>query len=204
MNNKFYSLPQEKQDNIINAGFRVFATNSYKKSPMSEIAEEAGISKSLLFHYFTNKKELYLFLYDYAVKVMMDKIYSDCDQEETDFFEIVLQSTECKCKIMKQHPYLNHFLMRTYYEDNSEITDDITERNKNLVNTSIANIMKRIDFSKFKAGTDVGMLLRIITWSADGYMREKLHKPPLDADDLFNEFSEVIKFWRISHYKEGK
>ena len=64
MNQKFFSLPEEKQQAIINAGYRVFSRNSYKNSPMSEIAEAAGISKSLLFHYFLNKKELYLFLWD--------------------------------------------------------------------------------------------------------------------------------------------
>ena len=62
MNEKFFSLPIEKQEAIINAGYRVFSENSYKKSPMSEIADAAGISKSLLFYYFHNKKELYLFL----------------------------------------------------------------------------------------------------------------------------------------------
>ena len=51
MNEKFYFLPIEKQQRIINAGFRVFSQNTYKKSPMQEIADEAGISKSLLFHY---------------------------------------------------------------------------------------------------------------------------------------------------------
>ncbi len=56
MNEKFYSLPEEKQQKIINAGFRVFSQNSYKKSPMNEIADCAGISKSLLFHYFHNKR----------------------------------------------------------------------------------------------------------------------------------------------------
>ena len=62
MNEKFFSLPEEKQQAIINAGFRVFSQNTYKKSPVSEVAKEAGISKSLLFYYFRNKKELYLFL----------------------------------------------------------------------------------------------------------------------------------------------
>lgn len=52
MNERFYTLPTEKQQAIINAGYRVFSQNSYKNSPMSEIAAEAGISKSLLFHYF--------------------------------------------------------------------------------------------------------------------------------------------------------
>lgn len=36
---------------------------------MSEIADAAGISKSLLFHYFRNKKELYLFLWDVSAHV---------------------------------------------------------------------------------------------------------------------------------------
>ena len=64
MNEKSFSLPEEKQQAIINAGFRVFSKNTYKKSPVSEIAAEAGISKSLLFYYFRNKKELYLFLWE--------------------------------------------------------------------------------------------------------------------------------------------
>lgn len=56
MNDKFFALPKEKQDRILNAGYRVFSQNSYKKSPMNEIALEAGISKSLLFFYFKIKK----------------------------------------------------------------------------------------------------------------------------------------------------
>ena len=39
MNERFYTLPPEKQQAIINAGYRVFSQNSYKNSPMSEIAE---------------------------------------------------------------------------------------------------------------------------------------------------------------------
>ena len=69
MNEKFFSLPEEKQQEIINAGYRVFSQNTYKKSPVSEIAAEAGISKSLLFYYFRNKKELYLFLWEKCAQV---------------------------------------------------------------------------------------------------------------------------------------
>ena len=58
MNDKFYALPEEKQSQILNAAYKVFATSQYKKAPTSEIAAEAGISKSLLFHYFHNKLEL--------------------------------------------------------------------------------------------------------------------------------------------------
>jgi len=32
MNEKFYALPEEKQSQILNAAYKVFATNQYKKA----------------------------------------------------------------------------------------------------------------------------------------------------------------------------
>ena len=49
MNDAFYRLPPEKQRRIMDAGYRVFSQNSYKKSPMSEIPASAAISLMGLF-----------------------------------------------------------------------------------------------------------------------------------------------------------
>ena len=89
MNEKFFSLPEEKQQKILNAGYRVFSRNSYKKSPMSEIAGEAGISKALLFHYFHNNKELYLYLLDTCARITMDALKQSGCYEEKDLFVIL-------------------------------------------------------------------------------------------------------------------
>lgn len=69
MNERFYQLPMEKQNRILNAAFIIFAKYDYKKAPMSEIAAESGISKSLLFYYFKNKLNLYLFLWNKAMEL---------------------------------------------------------------------------------------------------------------------------------------
>ena len=87
MNPKFFSLPKEKQQAILNAGYRVFSQNSYKNSPMSEIAAEAGISKSLLFHYFHNKKEFFLYLWDHCAETTIDYLTRYGCYEQTDLFE---------------------------------------------------------------------------------------------------------------------
>ena len=70
MNSGFFTLPQEKQQAVINAGFKIFALYPYNKAPMSEIAGAAGISKSLLFYHFKNKKELYIFLWQKSVELI--------------------------------------------------------------------------------------------------------------------------------------
>ena len=72
MNKRLFSLPAENQQAIINSGYRVFSQNSYKNSPMSEIANAAEISKALLFHYFNNKKELYVFLWDKCAEITIE------------------------------------------------------------------------------------------------------------------------------------
>ena len=40
VNESFFSLPDEKRNAILNAGFRVFSRHEYKKSPMNEIERD--------------------------------------------------------------------------------------------------------------------------------------------------------------------
>lgn len=112
MNQKFYDLPQEKQDRILNAALEVFAKNPYKKAPTSEIAAKAGISKSLLFHYFKNKKELYLFLFDYVIEFSQEMRDFEKVWEESDFMEILKRSLVIKCRACKRYVYMYHFSLQ--------------------------------------------------------------------------------------------
>ena len=101
MNPKFFQLPEEKQQHIINAAYKVFAGNSYKKAPMSEIADECGISKALLFHYFENKKELYLFLWKQAEELTGNAVREFGVMDTTDFFEILEKNLRVKCSLTR-------------------------------------------------------------------------------------------------------
>ena len=105
MNDKFFKLPLEKQRRIINAAYKVFSENSYKKAPMSEIADESGISKALLFHYFTNKKELYLYLWTNAIEMTRKAVAEYKTLETDDFFEMLKRSLLSKCSLMREYPH---------------------------------------------------------------------------------------------------
>jgi AcrR family transcriptional regulator len=49
----------ERRRQLLDASARVFTERRYDEVSMSEIAAAAGISKGLLYHYFTNKQELF-------------------------------------------------------------------------------------------------------------------------------------------------
>jgi AcrR family transcriptional regulator len=49
----------ERRRQLLDASARIFTERRYDEVSMSEIAAAAGISKGLLYHYFTNKQELF-------------------------------------------------------------------------------------------------------------------------------------------------
>lgn len=121
MNERFFSLPPEKQQRIIDAAFQVFSQSSYKGASMSEIASCSGISKALLFHYFTNKKELYLYLWNASLE-MTRKMTSEYRVLETDdFFEMLRRTLLAKCSLMEKYPHISAFSLNAYYEQYPEI-----------------------------------------------------------------------------------
>lgn len=74
MNKKFFELAEEKRNRIIKAAIEVFSKNDYKHASTDDIAVKAGISKGLLFYYFHNKKELYLYIYDFVGEYLKSNI----------------------------------------------------------------------------------------------------------------------------------
>ena len=121
MNEKFFSLAQEKQRAILNAGYRVFSQNSYKHSPMQEIADEAGISKALLEYYFRNKKELYLFLLDTGARTTVEYLTKCGCYEQEDLFDAMFQGMKAKVEVMRLYPEMTAFVLKAYYEKDEEV-----------------------------------------------------------------------------------
>ncbi|GAA0070967.1 TetR/AcrR family transcriptional regulator [Clostridium sardiniense] len=202
MNQKFFNLPKEKQKAIIDAGYRVFSENKYKKSPMSEISAEAGISRSLLFHYFNNKKEFYLYLYDYGTNLILEVAKKESIFTETDFFQLYLQGAKCKLGVFKKHPDLFSFMLRAYYEDDPEVAADIAQRNSSMIQFRDNNFLRYLDRNKFKDDIDIEELFNMITWCVEGYMKEKCKSQPLDLNDLEEGYIKMLDFFKRNSYKE--
>ena len=153
MNERFYALPPEKQQAIINAGYRVFSQNSYKNSPMSEIAAEAGISKSLLFHYFHNKKELYLFLWDKCAETTIEFLTRYGCYGQTELFESMERGMRAKMEIIRIYPDMGNFTIKAFYEKDAGISAAIQESYHRYYNLKADKTRLNLDPSQFYTRT---------------------------------------------------
>ena len=202
MNDKFFNLPEEKQQRIINAGYHVFSQNSYKKSPVGEIARTAGISKSLLFHYFRNKKELYFFLWDKAAEMILETIEDYSCYEPTDLFEMMRRGMYAKLAVMKKYPDLTGFALKAFYEKEPEISLEIQKSYASLVQNSAAIFMPKINPDDFRPGLDLEIMFKTIYWTTEGYLWKALQQDSFDFDQLEKDFLKIMDFWKMAYCRE--
>lgn len=201
MNYKFFQLPMEKQQRIINAAYKVFSENNYKKAPISEIADEGGVSKALLFHYFTNKLELYMFLWNSSIEQIHKASSEYRVTDTTDFFEMIHRSLLAKCSVIRSYPYLYQFAVKAYYEQEPKIKSSIQE-SFYAVNKSSENILwETVDVSKFRQDIDTGLVYQELLWTSDGYLRQMVLSGELDADKMENDFERMIGQWKKVYLK---
>ncbi len=202
MNEKYYSLPIEKQQRILDAAYQVFSKSSYKGASMSEIASNAGISKALLFHYFTNKKELYLYLWNHALELTRKAVSDYRVLETDDFFEMLHRSLLAKCSVMEKYPYISAFSLNAYYEQYPEIKEAIGESFAQASQTSEELVLATINTSALRRDIDEKAMYEEIFYAMDGYMLKKYRSDRVNPDEIEKEIAVLINLWRTIYAEE--
>ena len=186
MNSKFFDLKKEKQDRMINAALKVFATQGYRHGSTDDIVREAGVSKGLLFHYFGSKVGVYRFIYDYSVKYMMLELRSTVDTKEKDLLIIVKQTERARLHAMRGYPYMQQFLNRSLAEDSYEALLSVEEK-KNSLEETYAVIDSQIDYGLLPSGIDGEKLRKMLDFTVKGLMTERFQDASFQPDMLYQE-----------------
>ena len=202
MNERFFALPAEKQQLIINAGYRVFSRNSYKNSPMSEIAAAAGISKSLLFHYFHNKKELYLFLWDKCAETTIEFLTKYRCYEQQSLFESMERGMKAKMEIIRLYPDIGNFVFKAFYETDADISAAIQESYHKYFHLKADKMRMNLDPEQFVPGLDISMMYRDMYWASEGYLWEMVQRGNVNMDQMEADFKKLIDFWKSVYLRK--
>lgn len=202
MNERFFSLPEEKQQAILNAGYRVFSQNSYKNSPMSEIADAAGISKSLLFHYFYNKKELYLFLWDKCAEITIEYLTRYGCYGQKELFESMELGMRAKMEILGRYPDMGLFTIKAFYEKDPEISAAVQESYHKYFSLKAERSKMNMDPEQFIPGLDIPMMYREMYWAAEGYLWEMVQGGNVDIRRMERDFTRLMDFWKSVYLRK--
>lgn len=191
----------------MNAAIKEFAQKGFENASTNEIIKEANISKGLLFHYFNNKKDLFLFLYNYSIEIFLREFFGKIDMEERDILKRLRQMAFRKIKIIKKYPELFNFILIVNVEDCNVIKYDLDCRNKEMIKNSYEKLFRDIDISKFKADIDLKSAMNIIIWTLEGFTAQEKEKAKyfplnqIDYEKVLEEMDVYLELLRISFYK---
>lgn len=207
MLSKFFNLDQEKQERIINAAVKEFAQKGFDKASTNEIVKEAGISKGLLFHYFNNKHELFLFLYDYFTELITNEIYAKIDWNQNDLLIKLKDTVLIKLELFSKFPDMFDFVRIAYEEESPEIKKDLEKQNKEAIANSYLKLFENIDSSLFKEGIDIQRAITIIVWTMEGLGKQHqettkaLPLSQINMDEVLLEMDLFIETLKKGFYK---
>ncbi|MDR2599487.1 MAG: TetR/AcrR family transcriptional regulator [Oscillospiraceae bacterium] len=165
---KFLSLPQEKQNRIVTAAMTLFGEVGYKKAYISEIASMAGISKALIFHYFSSKMGLYSYLVYYTGKIVMTEAQENRETLNKDFFDRVSITVAFRLAMKKRYPAMSIFMESVYKEDDPEVVPDV-ERLLAIATDMHSKVELAVgEESLFKSGVNPQSVVSLLEKYADG------------------------------------
>lgn len=193
-------IPEEKRQRIIRAAMENFSKNGYKKATMDEIVTDAKISKGLIFHYFGNKKKLYLYLYELAYGLVYERVITMFNTTEADLFQRIRQTEQAKLAVMNQYPYVLDFLTASRLEQDEQLQEDISKVKGARFPDWTSTFLSGIDTARLRDGVELNKVVKMILWCTSGLLAE--HKDGFVMEELFVEMEEYLEMMRRAFYKE--
>ncbi|WP_134339471.1 TetR/AcrR family transcriptional regulator [Filobacillus milosensis] len=203
----FSDNQDDKQQRIIFSALNEFAEYGYDRASTNRIVKNAGVGKGMLYYYFNNKWELFLYLVKESLDVIEEEYLNKVDLSETDFFERMSKIAEFKMKVYLEHSQIFNFMSQVFIMEESKLPDELRRRIVKLREESYAKLYSNIDFSSFKDDIDVDKAFQLIQWSIDGYQNNLIHRHEgtdfsnLDFESLKEEFLDYIEVLRKAFYK---
>ena len=84
----FLRLNDEKKKKLIDASFKEFSLYNFNDVSINRIIKEAGISRGSFYMYFVDKKDLYFYLLEQHLEILINNMKNDLIKNKGDLFKM--------------------------------------------------------------------------------------------------------------------
>ncbi|OEF99937.1 hypothetical protein BHF71_07390 [Vulcanibacillus modesticaldus] len=186
-------IPDTKRKKILQACIEEFANHGYLRASTNEIIKKAEISKGLLFHYFGNKKNLYISILDLIIEKMQKEFLNTLEYSSSDIFQRLLDWTKRKFQIFYNNPLEYQILVTAFIDPPEELKEEIASRYHQLSEIGYANFLKNIDYSLFRSDIDPKKAVDLIIVSLEGLSNKYMQLYKGQEDKGLKELGNTMK-----------
>jgi AcrR family transcriptional regulator len=183
------------EDKILDAAKDVFQQKGMTGARMQEIADKAGINKSLLHYYYRTKDKLFERVFEIAFSIFVPKL-KEMMSSDKPVFEKIGFFVKNYTNLLQKHPYIPGFVINELNR-NPEILVKIFEKNiqfkeNNLVENFENQIQKEVEHGIIKPITAQNLLTNVISLCIFPIVAKPVLKGVLFGNDE-EEFSAFLE-----------
>jgi len=185
---QYEQIREERRKAIMATALDLFANQGYTVTTISQIAEKAGISKGLLYNYFTSKEELLKAIMTGLTEQfvdMFDPNHDDVisDEEALDFFDLYFDMLRNRIEEFKLYYQLSMQPKVIEYLKTKYGNSQVISHQKKLL----------FDFFSRKPGCDPMLNVVYISSILKGFTMQYVFSPEFFTDDMIENFKEHLK-----------
>ena len=207
MYRNFEKLNEVKQQRILEACIQEFAEKGYENASTNVIIKDAEISKGILFHYFGNKKSLFLYVVEHCLQFFISEYRKYPRQLSGDILDRILELGMIKLKITHANPKMSKLVLHAYMNTPKDIRTEIHSKYAKLSNDLLPSIFEDIDVSVFRNGVDPKKALEMVMLFLAA-LQEKYTKAYVgreqellgDMEKIMEEYSEYVDILKYGMY----
>ncbi|UFJ39642.1 TetR/AcrR family transcriptional regulator [Brevibacillus humidisoli] len=194
---------------IVEAALQEFADKGYELASTNHIVKRAGVSKGMLFHFFSNKKTLFLYVVDACIEYFFAYLDARLPSLSDDMLQRFIEIHMAKMTLFFEEPSAYHMAVTTFVDRPGECKDEIKQRESDFFQRYTPLFLSGVDVSRFQHGVSPEKVLHFLLTSVEALTRQHVREhydkqdKGLHALQMFHEeMSEWIGMIKHGVYKQ--
>jgi len=166
----------EKKNRLLKAALHEFAEQGYDMASTNRITKKAEVSKGLLFHYYKNKKDLYLAVLDMCINHFLFILNKELKTMPDEIFERIIAINKVKLKMSADQPLMQQLVTSAFIDPPEELKGELNSRRSELYARYIPYLYEKTDSSLFREGINrqkaVDLVIMVVNSIGDRYVQK--------------------------------
>lgn len=139
----FLNLPEEKQRRVLETALEEFSEKGYQGASINLIVSKLGIAKGSIYQYFTDKKSLFLYIFDHAVDLVRKRLKQvKQETKEAPTFERIGRSLLAGVNFIEDHPFIYKGYLKMMFEREIPFREELLQKIRLFSSEYLTSLLK--------------------------------------------------------------
>ena len=177
------------EEKIFEAARKVFQQRGFSGARMQEIADEAGINKSMLHYYFRSKDKLFHEVFQVGVKNVLPSLIAIIEKELS-LFEKTQEVAAYYTNMLRENPDLPMFVLYEMHQHPERFKEFIGSIQPIIPQTFLNQVHQAVENGELRPITPQNFLINLLSWCMFPVIAKNMISSVLGLDE--NQYRNLV------------